>query len=539
MTASDSETQNSAATEHFNSLVQASLKARTQGLPDRAKQFAIDAIELAPVVSTSGNLADVIEVFDSGFLSPLSVSAVRRALSAAPETNVQLLAESKLAQVHYFTHGEYDHAVRWAESAADGLLETREARAASRALNRLALIHYHEGILNEAKTVAMKALEESVAAGVLVDASLAHNTLSKIDLLSGAPESAITHAERGLLYAEETESDLWVVANLFAMAMAQVTLGRLAEARDVLERASGKPTNRSELPLGSALVSAYMGNQSQALEHLGVAESKFGTSSDRETKETYTRLKLIYAGELARLGIHVMPVIAACEALKRFVAGPVTPHIRLALACAYGQAAAVSGENTEVENANEILSSFDRAVSGGELRPPLLVGLVRADLELAARMSARGPRVSATRSPVDSSYPLESRLLQTQLARLMIRDETDPDRNKIRVNLDEVENWFEDHSAHGFSSLVGAARKELQARRGGRPLYPVGLTDREVEVLRLLSTGMTNHQIAAQLTLSVHTVGQHVRNIYGKTGSSNRSQATAFARSEGLSKSSQ
>jgi DNA-binding NarL/FixJ family response regulator len=56
-----------------------------------------------------------------------------------------------------------------------------------------------------------------------------------------------------------------------------------------------------------------------------------------------------------------------------------------------------------------------------------------------------------------------------------------------------------------------------------------GLTDREVEVLKRLSAGATNREIAAELVLSVRTVDRHVSNIFTKLGVSSRAAATASA----------
>lgn len=56
-----------------------------------------------------------------------------------------------------------------------------------------------------------------------------------------------------------------------------------------------------------------------------------------------------------------------------------------------------------------------------------------------------------------------------------------------------------------------------------------GLTDRELEVLRLLASGRTNHAIAEVLVLSVKTIDRHVSNIFAKLGVSSRSAATAYA----------
>lgn len=63
---------------------------------------------------------------------------------------------------------------------------------------------------------------------------------------------------------------------------------------------------------------------------------------------------------------------------------------------------------------------------------------------------------------------------------------------------------------------------------------PAGLTVRELDVLRLLATGMTNRQIAAALGISAKTVGTHIEHIYEKTGVRTRAGATLFAVEESV-----
>jgi ATP/maltotriose-dependent transcriptional regulator MalT len=56
-----------------------------------------------------------------------------------------------------------------------------------------------------------------------------------------------------------------------------------------------------------------------------------------------------------------------------------------------------------------------------------------------------------------------------------------------------------------------------------------GLTERELQVLRLLATGTTNHAIASELSVTVKTVDRHVSNIFTKLGVASRDAATAYA----------
>ena len=60
------------------------------------------------------------------------------------------------------------------------------------------------------------------------------------------------------------------------------------------------------------------------------------------------------------------------------------------------------------------------------------------------------------------------------------------------------------------------------------------LTARELEVLRVLATDTTNHEIADRLFISENTVRNHVHNILEKLGISNRRDAISLAHHHGL-----
>lgn len=65
------------------------------------------------------------------------------------------------------------------------------------------------------------------------------------------------------------------------------------------------------------------------------------------------------------------------------------------------------------------------------------------------------------------------------------------------------------------------------------PLYEA-LTERELEVLKLLAQGMPNKEIAAQLVISERTAKFHVSSIMGKLGATNRTEAVSLAAQKGL-----
>jgi DNA-binding CsgD family transcriptional regulator len=70
------------------------------------------------------------------------------------------------------------------------------------------------------------------------------------------------------------------------------------------------------------------------------------------------------------------------------------------------------------------------------------------------------------------------------------------------------------------------------ARRKGE--WPRGLTDREVEVLRLVALGRTYREVGELLGMSPRTAQRHVMNVYDKVGVSSRGALALFAVEHGL-----
>ena len=91
--------------------------------------------------------------------------------------------------------------------------------------------------------------------------------------------------------------------------------------------------------------------------------------------------------------------------------------------------------------------------------------------------------------------------------------------------------------AVGESLLFPAAIRQLVGAYGGRGgdgLRSARLTDREGEVLRLMATGLSNTEIAAQLVVGVETVKTHVGNVLAKLGVRDRTQAVIAAYESGF-----
>jgi DNA-binding CsgD family transcriptional regulator len=88
----------------------------------------------------------------------------------------------------------------------------------------------------------------------------------------------------------------------------------------------------------------------------------------------------------------------------------------------------------------------------------------------------------------------------------------------------------------GMAYLTGQIQR-LEAEPSPQPsppIYPDGLTPREVEVLGLIAAGKSTKEIAAALVISVATVERHITHIYEKIGAGSRAEATAYALRQGL-----
>jgi ATP/maltotriose-dependent transcriptional regulator MalT len=101
-----------------------------------------------------------------------------------------------------------------------------------------------------------------------------------------------------------------------------------------------------------------------------------------------------------------------------------------------------------------------------------------------------------------------------------------------RALRDEEAATLELEAARGLFERLGAGpdvRRVDEILAGKTAGDTHGLSQRELEVLRLVAAGKSNRQIATTLVISQHTVARHVQNIFAKLGVSSRAAAGAFA----------
>lgn len=137
-------------------------------------------------------------------------------------------------------------------------------------------------------------------------------------------------------------------------------------------------------------------------------------------------------------------------------------------------------------------------------------GLSAAQLSSAARILA----VADVYAALTKVQPHQTAIPPTLIAEKL--------RNEVRAGR------LDDMAVH---AVLAAAGQRIRRRL---PTRIAGLTNREIEVLRLLSEGLVNHQMAERLCISTHTVDRHIEHIYDKIDVSTRAEAVRFAMQQQL-----
>jgi two-component system, NarL family, response regulator NreC len=185
-----------------------------------------------------------------------------------------------------------------------------------------------------------------------------------------------------------------------------------------------------------------------------------------------------------------------------------------------------------------------------EAEPGLEVIAEAGDLETTRRyVRAHRPRVLVldVNLPEGSSLPAIPELLQDspETAVVVLTMQQDPGFAREAMRAGAL-GYVLKHSAG--SELVSAVRAaaagetylnpklgaQLAAAPEEAPGPPDGLSEREVEILRLIGLGHTNTEIAERLYLSVRTVESHRAHIQQKTGRNTRAQLVRYALDHGL-----
>ena len=153
---------------------------------------------------------------------------------------------------------------------------------------------------------------------------------------------------------------------------------------------------------------------------------------------------------------------------------------------------------------------------------------------IAGRHHERQDGSGYHRGVTGAESPVEARLLAVADA---FQARTQPRPHRPALPPEEAAAAVEASARAGQFDLE-CARAVIEAAgqrpAAGRGSWPAGLTDREVEVLRLVARGRSNREVAEALVVSPRTAEHHVQHIYAKIGASTRAGAALFAMEHAL-----
>jgi DNA-binding NarL/FixJ family response regulator len=317
--------------------------------------------------------------------------------------------------------------------------------------------------------------------------------------------------------AEWTETSMkWASRHPFAIfpgicrihrAVVLKRRGSLAEAEREAERACEE------------LLGSHLANSAAAYAEVGDIRRRLGQLDRAE--EAFARSQELCGqpcGGLALLRLAQGRVDVARTIIHGCVRAVRNPLGRSGVLPMYVHIAIAAGDLPEARSALEELDGIAAAFPTPVLRAT--VASTRGRLELAEGDAAAAAATlqDALERWVALEVPYEIATVHTLLGQA------------LRLNGDE------DGAAEAFAAAtrlfdrIGAHldAEQLTGTPARTPL-PAGLSEREVEVLRLIATGLTNNEIAAALYLSTKTVSRHLSNIFTKIGVTSRAGATAFA----------
>jgi LuxR family transcriptional regulator, maltose regulon positive regulatory protein len=188
----------------------------------------------------------------------------------------------------------------------------------------------------------------------------------------------------------------------------------------------------------------------------------------------------------------------------------------------------------EPDAANRRLDEL-RSVAGGLATEAMAAALAECEGLLAAAGADHERACDHLEDAIDLftrlRAPVEAARARTQLATSLLElGRAEAARRELRQARDDLAEAGADPERGRAEALL----TRIDAIRDGRAGQNRTLTDRQVEVLRLVAEGLSDQQIADRLVLSPHTVHRHVANIYTRLGCSSRPAAVAEAARQGL-----
>jgi predicted ATPase/DNA-binding CsgD family transcriptional regulator/Tfp pilus assembly protein PilF len=381
----------------------------------------------------------------------------------------------------WLLRGHLSEARRWSEQVLATKGEV-SALARCRALHGASTFLDYQGALDQAQAQLQEALALARRIGARRETRQCLNALGTNALIRGRYESARDYFEQTLALDREL-NDTWGVAKrLNALATIAMYLGEFDRAIErsqeslAMMQALGDQTEIAEVTQTLGEIALRQGNLPEARARFRAARAVFGELRD----------PLAVAWTERNLG-----QVALTEGNHVEAEGYLTSALR---------AGQPLGDKQAIAETVEALACLAAA---------------RRNPEHALRLWSGA---AALRDTIGAQLPDETRwgydpFIRPAIVRLRERQALAATQQGAHLSLTELIHLALEPATPPTGGKTGAA----------------GLSAREVEVLRLVSQGLTDAEVADQLVLSPRTVNAHLTSIYNKLGVNSRAAATRFA----------
>ncbi|MFF4572629.1 AAA family ATPase [Streptomyces sp. NPDC001410] len=390
-----------------------------------------------------------------------------------------------------------------------------------------------------------RAMEAALAEGVAHVVGRAYvNLPSELEAV-GRPREAVPVLRKGIAFTRKyglLDSEAWIWGNLSDSLYA---LGQWDEAAEAASgalgsAASAKPRGSGALRL--AHIALARGDAAEAGRQLAISHAHYGTHDPMPQQLLpIARIAIGVAAEEGRL----LDARAELDRALELGFPPGTQRygwpLLLAAATAEADARALPAAADGRADVLDKLAEAARKLTTGAPVWDAYERWTRAELH-----RAHGTDTAAVWSDVVTDFecldrPYDLARVRRRLAQALLEEAAGDDERDRATELLRLAGAVADHLgarplAEAVARLAQRARLTLThtPRKALDPAERLGLTSRERDVLRLVSAGRTNRQIAEELFISPKTASVHVSNILSKLGVAGRGEAAAVAHRLGL-----
>ena len=485
----------------------------------RAFDFYVETNDVAHAIEVAEYPMQVLPGYRGG------VELMGRALQLVhPESPEAGRLLSRYVLVMGLEEGDYQGATEAFESALAIAQRTGDVALEIRTLAHSSMVDYFHLRWQETVAKGLRAINLARgAADQLSELSARHFVWVALQAI-GDSKGAQLHSAAMLAMAERLRDRYWLSTALWLNARDAVYEGNWQAAKDFNDRGQLVSPSDTRL-LGSRMLLEYeTGNVFEGdryLERIVEALSLVtpGPRYDYASAALTIPIVARITGALDKLHI------AESAAAMVLSASSATPFVSRLARLGLGLTAVLRGD---IEGAREqyvnlrLAAGFYTFISGDRV-----LGLLAETM--GDREAAAAHFENALTFCRKASYRPGLAWTCHDYAATLIQRNGPGDREKAASLLDEALSIATELGMAPLVDKVAALQEEMVSTPAKSPAYPDGLTQREIEVLRLVCGGKTDREIAEMLVISAGTVGKHVSNILSKTNSANRAEAATYA----------